>query len=105
MPFSEQNDCLSTSLITKIVFVYRMVFVQTMTQNKKGIFGTVKGLAESFKDRLTGLIVGFNEVILVFDLHKPDSLKERTRERCQQGKTTRLKMIQTSFLALHDIIT
>ena len=64
-----------------------MVLVQKMTQNKKGTFGTVKDLAENFNDRLTGLTAGFDEVILVFDTYKRDSLKEKTRERRQQGKT------------------
>ena len=46
----------------------------------------MKDLAENFNDRLTSLTAGFSEVILVFDTYKPDSLKEKTRERRRQGK-------------------
>ena len=53
-----------------------------MAKNKKGIFGTVKDLSQSFNDRLTTLAAGFNKVILdlVFNTYKPDSLKQKTRE-------------------------
>ena len=53
-----------------------------MAKNKKGIFGTVKDLAQSFNDMLTILTAGFNKVILdlVFNTYKPDSLKQKTRE-------------------------
>ena len=56
-------------------------FSTDMAKNKKGIDGTVKDLAQSFNDRLTTLTA--SEVILVFNMYKPDSLKEKTRERCQ----------------------
>lgn len=65
-----------------------MVLVQKMTKQKKGTFSTVKDLAKSFNDKLTSLTTGFNEVILVFDTYKPDSLKEKTRERRRQGQAS-----------------
>ena len=46
----------------------------------------MKDLAQSLNDRLTSLTAGFSEVILVFDTYKPDSLKNKTRERRRQRK-------------------
>ena len=69
----------------KIAIVDGMVLVQKMTK-KTGTLSTVKDLAQSFNDRLTCLTAGFSEIILVFDTYKPDSLKEKTRDRRRQGK-------------------
>ena len=88
-----------------------MVLVQKMARNKKGTFGTIKDLAQSFNDRLTTLTAGFSEVILVFDTYKPDSLKQKTRERRQQGKApvqykieddTNIKHIPLTRFLLHE---
>ena len=46
----------------------------------------MKDLAQGFIGKLTNMTAGFSEVILVFDTYKPDSLKEKTRERRRQGK-------------------
>ena len=81
---NEQNDPIPTS--PKIAIIDGMVLVQKMARNKKGTFGTVKDLAQGFNDRLTTLTAGFSEVILAFDTYKPESLKQKTRERRQQGK-------------------
>jgi len=54
-----------------------------MMKNKKGTF---RDLAQGFIDKLTNMTAGFSEVILFFDTYKPDSLKEKTRERCRQDK-------------------
>ena len=53
---------------------------------KKRRLSTVKDLAQSLNDRLTSLTAGLSEVILVLDtyMYKPDSLKNKTRERGRQ---------------------
>ena len=75
----------TSSTNKNIAVVDGMVFIQKLTE-KKGLFSTVKDLAHSFNDRLMSLTSGFSEVILVFDTYKPDSLKEKTREKRRQGK-------------------
>jgi hypothetical protein len=47
---------------------------------------TVKDLAEWFNDRLMTLTRGYDEIIVVFDTYRPDSLKSTTREKRRQGK-------------------
>ena len=84
MTSNEQDDPILTS--PKIAIVNGMVLVQKMARNKKGTFGTVKNLVQNINNRLTTLTAGFSEVILIFDTYKPDSLKQKTRKRCQQGK-------------------
>jgi len=76
---------LTSPANAKIAIVDGMVLVQKMTKNNKGTFSTVKDLAQGFIDKLTNMTAGFSEVMLVFDMYKPDSLKEKTRERCRQG--------------------
>ena len=49
--------------------------------DKEKTLGTVKGIARSLNDRLTSLTAGVSLVILVLDTYKPDSLKNKTRER------------------------
>ena len=89
----------NNSTTRKIAVVDGMVLVQKFAK-KKGTLSTVKDLAKSFNDRLTNLTAGFSEVILVFDTYKPNSLKEKTREKRRQGIApicnTRSQMIQTS---------
>ena len=75
----------NNSTSRKIAVVDGMVLVQKFAK-KKGTLSTVKDLAKSFNDRLTNLTAGFSEVILVFDTYKPNSLKEKTREKRRQGK-------------------
>ena len=57
-----------------------------MTKSKKGTFSTVYDLAQGFIEKLTSLTAGYDEVILVFDTYKSNSLKEKTRERRRLGK-------------------
>jgi len=47
---------------------------------------TVKDLGQHFNDRLMTLTAGSDEIILVFDTYKSDSLKQKTREKRRQGK-------------------
>ena len=96
----DRDAPVTSSTNPKIAVVDGMVLVQKMTIKKRTL-GTVKDLAQSLNDRLTSLTAGFSEVILVFDTYKPDSLKNKTRERRQQGKAPiqyklRLQMVQTS---------
>jgi len=81
----EQTETPTVIDSPKIAVVDRMVLVQ-MTTSKTGTFSTVKDVAQSFNEKLTSLTSGFDEVILVFDTYKSDSLKEKTRERRRQGK-------------------
>lgn len=69
----------------KIAIVDGMVLVQKMTK-KSGTISTVKELGHHFIGSLMNLTTGFDEVILVFDTYKSDSLKQRTREKRRQGK-------------------
>ncbi len=69
----------------KIAIVDGMVLVQQMTK-KSGTFRTVKELSQHFNGRLLRLTEDFDEVILVFDTYKPDSLKQKTREKRRQDK-------------------
>ena len=85
-PNEQDGLALTSPANTKIAIVDGMVLVQKMTKNKKGTFSTVKDLAQGFIDKLTNMTAGFSEVILVFDTYKPDSLKEKTRERRRQGE-------------------
>ena len=61
------------------------MLVQQMTK-KSGTISTVKDLSQHFNDRLLTLTEDFDEVILVFDTYKADSLKQKTREKRRQGK-------------------
>jgi len=62
-----------------------MVLVQQMAK-KPGAISTVKYLGQHFNDRLLVLTADFDEVILVFDTYKADSLKQKTSEKWRQGK-------------------
>ncbi|KAH3751140.1 hypothetical protein DPMN_185687 [Dreissena polymorpha] len=61
-----------------------MVLVQKMTTKPATII-TVKDLGQHFNDHLMTLTAGSDEIILVFDTYKSDSLKQKTREK-RQGK-------------------
>ena len=63
----------------KIAPVDGMVVVQMLT--KPATVGTVKDLSEWFYDRLMSLTRDYDEVILVFDTYKADSLKHITRQK------------------------
>ena len=62
-----------------------MVLVQKMAKSP-GTISTVKELSQHLNDRLLVLTADFDEVILVFDTYKADSLKQKTRVKRQQGK-------------------
>ena len=81
----DRDAPITSSTNPKIAVVDGMVLVQKMTIKKRTL-STVKDLAQSLNDRLTSLTAGFSEVILVFDTYKPDSLKNKTRERRRQRK-------------------
>jgi len=69
----------------KIVIVDGMVLVQQTTK-KSGTISIVKDLSQHFNDRLLTLTEDFDEVILVFDTYKAESLKQKTRQKRRQGK-------------------
>jgi hypothetical protein len=76
-----------TALYThpKIAVVDGMVLVQQMATKPRRI-ATVKDLGQYYNEKLLSLTAKFNEVLLVFDTYKIDSLKHKTREKRQQGK-------------------
>ena len=83
---SETSPAPAPSESPKIAIVDGMVVAQQMAK-KSGTISTVKDFSQHFNDRLLTLTVDFDEVILVFDTYKADSLKQKTREkRRQQGK-------------------
>jgi len=67
----------------KIAVVDRMVLVQKLS--KKAVV-TVKDLSVCFNDRLMNLTRHFDEVIVVFDTYRADSLKNRTKQKRRKGK-------------------
>ncbi|KAJ8353332.1 hypothetical protein SKAU_G00208990 [Synaphobranchus kaupii] len=94
----------------KIALVDGMVVVQKLTK-KPATVVTVKDLSEWFYGRLMSLTRDYDEVILVFDTYKVDSLKHITREKRRQGKDpiqyqirddTNIKNIPMSRLLSHD---
>ena len=62
-----------------------MVLVQKMT-TKPATVVTVKDLSVCFSDRLMNLTRSFDEVIVVFNTYKADSLKSTTRQKRRKGK-------------------
>ena len=88
----QRVDTADTELVSsashmsqKIAIVDGMVLVQKMTK-KTGTITTVKDLGQHFNDKLMTLTAEFDEIILVFDTYKSDSLKQKTRARRRQGK-------------------
>lgn len=69
----------------KIAIVDGMVLIQQMAK-KPGTISTVKDLGRQFNDKLLVLTEDFDEVILVFDTYKANSLKQKTREKRRQVK-------------------
>ena len=68
----------------RIAVVDGMVLVQKLTK-KPAMVVTVSDLSVCFNDRLMSLTRNFDEVILVFDTYKHDSLKS-TRQKRRLGK-------------------
>ena len=65
----------------KIAVVDGMVLVQKLSKKAAAVaVVTVKDLSVCFNDRLINLTRHFDEVIVVFDTYRADSLKNRTRQ-------------------------
>ena len=62
----------------QIALVDGMVLLQKMAA-KPATVVTVKHLSECFNDRLMSLTRDYDEIILVFDTYKDDSLKNATK--------------------------
>lgn len=57
-------------------------------QNETATLVTLKDLSSCFNDRLMQLTRDYDEIILVFDTYRADSLKSATREKRRQGKAS-----------------
>ena len=71
------------------ICLHLITFVEFITKQmakKPGTISTDKDLGQHVNDRLLVLTAGFDEVILVFDTYKADSLKQKPREKRRQGK-------------------
>lgn len=64
----------------KMVLVDGMVLVQKLSKKTATVF-TVKDLSGCFNDRLMQLTQDYDEIILVFDTYRADSLKSATRDK------------------------
>ena len=62
-----------------------MVLFQKMT-TKPAIIVTMKDLSVCFNDRLINLTRSFDEVIVIFNTYKVDSLKSTTKQKRRKGK-------------------
>ena len=62
-----------------------MVLVQKLTTNPATVV-TVKDLSVCFNDRLMNLTRSFDEVIVVFNTYKIDSMKSTTKQKRRKGK-------------------
>ena len=71
----------------KIALVDDMVLVQLMAI-KPATIVTVKDLSECFNDRLMSLTRDYDEIILVFDTYRDDSLKSATGDKRRQGRAS-----------------
>ena len=102
-------DSRQTSPV-KVAIVDGMVVVQQMASSAKSI-DTVAQFGYEFNKRVCNLTGTFQELIIVFDTYKPDSLKNSTRERRRSGKDpvkyrvndeTRIKHITLRRFLSHD---
>ncbi|KAI4833348.1 hypothetical protein KUCAC02_016256 [Chaenocephalus aceratus] len=81
-----------------------MVLVQRLSKKP------AKNLSGCFNDRLMSLTRDYDEIILVFDTYRTDSLKSATRDKRRQGKAiqyqvrddTNIKHIPLSRFLSHD---
>ena len=94
----------------KIALVDGMVLLQKMAKKPTTIV-TIKDLSECFNDRLMSLTRDYDEIILVFDTYRDDSLKSTTRDKRRQGRApiqyqvtddTNIKHIPMSRFLSHD---
>jgi len=70
----------------KIALVDGMVLLLKMAA-KPATIATVKHLSECFNDGLMSLTRDYDEIILVFDTYRDDSLKNATRDKRRQGRS------------------
>ncbi len=105
-------DTRSDAPIRKIALVDGMVLLQKMTKKPATIL-TVKDLSDCFNNRLISLTGDYDEMILVFDTYREDSLKGATRDKRRQGKApiqyqvrddTNIKHIPMNRFLSHDKI-
>lgn len=94
----------------KIALVDGVVLVQKLSKKTATVL-TVKDLSGCFNDRLMQLTRDYDEIILVFDTYRADSLKSATRDKQRQGKAsiqyqvrvdTSIKHIPMSRFLSHD---
>ncbi|KAK5912068.1 hypothetical protein CesoFtcFv8_001978 [Champsocephalus esox] len=93
----------------KIALVDGMVLVQRLSK-KPATVVTVKDLSGCFNERLMSLTRDYDEIILVFDTYRTDSLKSATRDKRRQGKAIQyqvrddanIKHIPLSRFLSHD---
>lgn len=83
--FGKAETSLSPYDFPKIALLDGMVLVQRMAK-KLGTIISVKDLGPQINDRLLVSTTDLDQVILVFDTYKADSMKQKTREKQQQGK-------------------
>ena len=103
-------DTRLDALSRKIALVDGMVLLQKMAKKPATIL-TVEDLSYCFNDKLMSLTVDYDEIILVFDTYREDSLKSATRDKRRQGKApiqyqvrddTSIKHIPMSRFLSHD---
>jgi len=71
----------------KIALVDGMVLLQKMAK-KPATIVAVKDLSAWFNDSLMSLTRDYDEIILVFDTYRDDSLKSTTRDKRRQGRAS-----------------
>ena len=109
----QPEDGMDTTLDApscKIALVDGMILLQKIAKIIT-IIVTVKDLSKCFNDRMISLTRDYNEIILVFDTYRDDSLKSATRDKRRQGKApihyqvidgTNIKHIPMSRFLSHD---
>ena len=107
----KMTDSDFDNLIWKIAVADGMV-LQKLTKKPAAVV-TVKDFSVCFNDKLVNLTRDFNEIIPVFDTYKAYSLKNRTRQKRQQGRDpaqhevkdeTTIKHIMMSHFSSHERI-
>ena len=76
---SDEDHCQRIAVVDGMVLVHKL-------STKAAAVVTVKDLSVCFNERRMNLTRHFDEVIVVFDTYKADSLKNRTRQKRQKGK-------------------
>ena len=108
--FRTMSSSSHSRLARKVALVDGMVLVHKLTRTIATV-STIKNFSELFYKRLSALTEGYDEVILVFDTYKADSLKRMTRDRRRYEKYTTqydikdetiIKNIPMSRLLSHD---